>query len=42
MKYGVDLRRIQACNQSTSVLGGDGGDVYTPTVSLLENLGHDR
>ena len=42
MKYGVDLVPVEACNQPTRVLCGDGGEVYAPTTSLVENLGHDR
>jgi Protein of Unknown function (DUF2784) len=42
MKYGVDLTPFEARNQPTRVLGGDGGEVYAPTTSLLHHLGHDR
>ena len=42
MKYGVHLTPIEARNQPTRVLGGDGGEVYAPTTSLLNHLGHDR
>jgi hypothetical protein len=42
MKYGVDLIQIEAGNQPTCVLRGEGGEVHAPATSLLENLGHDR
>jgi hypothetical protein len=42
MKYGVDITPVEARNQPASVLCGDGGEVYAPTTSLLEDLGHDR
>ena len=42
MKYGMDLTPVEARNQPTRVLGGDGGEVYAPTTSLLHHLGHDR
>ena len=42
MKYGVDLTLVEAGNQPTRVLCGEGGEVYASTTSLLENLRHDR
>ena len=42
MKYRVDLIPVEAGNQPTRVLGGEGGEVYAPTTSLLDDLGHDR
>ena len=42
MKYGVDLIPVEARNQPARVPCGEGREVYTPTTSLLENLGHDR
>jgi len=42
MKYGVDLIFVEARNQPTRVLSGEGGDVYAATTSLLDDLGHDR
>ena len=42
MKYGVDLILVEARNQPTRVLSGEGGDVYAATTSLLDDLGHDR
>jgi hypothetical protein len=42
MKYGMHLAPVEARNQPTRVLCGDGGEVYAPTTSLLEDLGHDR
>jgi hypothetical protein len=42
MKDGVGLTPVEARSQSTRVLCVDGGDVYGPTGSLLEDPGHDR
>jgi hypothetical protein len=42
MKHGVDLIPVEAGNQPTRALCGEGGEVYAPTTSLLENLGQDR
>jgi hypothetical protein len=42
MKHGVDLVPVEAGNQQTRVLCGEGGEVNAPTTSLLENLRHDR
>jgi len=42
MKYGVDLTLVDAGNQPTRVPCGERGEVYPPTTSLLENLGHDQ
>ena len=42
MKHSVDLIPVEACNQPTRVLCGEGSEVYAPTTSLLQNLGHDR
>ena len=42
MKYGVNLTPVEARNQPTCLLCGDGSEVYAPTTSLLQNLGHDR
>ena len=42
MKYGVDLTPVEARNQPTCLLCGDGGEFYAPTTSLLQDLGHDR
>ena len=42
MKYGVDLILVEARNQPTRVLSGEGGEVYAATTSLRDDLGHDR
>ena len=42
MKYGVDLRWVEALNHPTSVLCRYGGEVYASTTSLFEDFGHDR
>ena len=42
MKHGVDLIPVETGNQPTRVLCRNGREVYAPTTSLLENLGHDR
>ena len=42
MEYGMDLIPVEAGNQPTCVLCGEGGELYALTTSLLENLGHDR
>lgn len=42
MKYGVDVAPVEAGNQPTSLLCGDGDEVCAATTSLLEDLGYDR
>jgi hypothetical protein len=39
MKHGVDLIPVEAGNQPTRVLCGEGGEVYAATTGLLANLG---
>lgn len=42
MKYGVDVTLVKAGKNPACLLCRHGSQVYAPTTSLLDDLGHDR
>lgn len=42
MKYGVNFMLVKAGKKPARLLCWHGSEVYAPTTSLLDNLGHDR